>query len=180
MRWALPIKRKNEAWKMQPPLYLEVCIEEQKIHNRIKATGTKILEELIFLILVAEYNFQTHDKYLKGVWALGNKAGLHTLLHKFYSASSQLCPLICISCPNHKSQFFFAQHLLFSMFLGVTKSIRLLDKAFHLDNSHTCFIAIIRAVQRIFSTSRVVQAMALEKIPAKLKIPKLFETHWCV
>lgn len=59
---------------MQPPLHLEACIEEQKIHNRIKTTGTKILEELIFLIIVAEYNFQTHDKYLKGVWALGNSS----------------------------------------------------------------------------------------------------------
>lgn len=30
-------------------------------------SNTKILEELIFLILVAECNFHTHDKYLKAV-----------------------------------------------------------------------------------------------------------------
>lgn len=59
---------------MQPPLYLEACIEEQKIHNRTKATGTKILEELIFLSFTAECNFQTHDTYLKAVWALGNSS----------------------------------------------------------------------------------------------------------
>lgn len=52
---------------MQPPLYLEACIEEQKIHNRKKATGTKILEELIFLILTGECNFQALDKYQKAV-----------------------------------------------------------------------------------------------------------------
>lgn len=59
---------------MQPPLYLEACIEQQKIHNRTKTTGTKILEELIFLIFVAECDFQTHDKYLKAVWALRNSS----------------------------------------------------------------------------------------------------------
>lgn len=59
--------------KCNQPLYLEACIEEQKIHNR-KSTGRKILEELIFFILVGECNFQTHDKYLQAVWALGNSS----------------------------------------------------------------------------------------------------------
>lgn len=66
----------KEEWSMKnaATFVLGSLHRATEIHNRTKTTGTKILEELIFLIFVAECDFQTHDKYLKAVWVLRNSS----------------------------------------------------------------------------------------------------------
>lgn len=150
------------TWKpVKMSLYRGKKIPRQDIIP--KTTGTKKLEELIFLILAAEHNFLTNSRQMpEGSLSFRKYQQVYTLCYVvFFSACSQICPLLSVSSVENT---FFAQHLLLSVFLGLTRSIR----QGHLDNSPAFLIAIVRAFQMIFSASRVVQAIALEKTLAKL------------
>lgn len=121
---------------------------EKNSHVVPKPTGTKKLEELVFLILVAEHNFQSNNKCLKEVWALGN-------ISRFTHSAPQFFLYLLVIMSSYLYHLskppFFALHLLLSLFLGLTKSIR----QGHLDNSPAFWIAIVSAFQITFSTSRV-------------------------